>query len=106
MKNITAAEVQKLLEIGRSLHIIDVREDFEVAQGMISEAIHIPLRELPYRLSELDERIPYIFVCKAGVRSYNAATYMESVGFEAMNLSDGMLAWQGTMQLPEVEECK
>lgn len=102
MKNITAAEVQKLLETGQPLHIIDVREDFEVAQGMISGAIHISLGELPYRLSELDERIPYIFVCKAGVRSYNAATYMESIGFETMNLSDGMLAWQGTVQLPEV----
>lgn len=106
MKHITAEEVQQLLEEGETLHVVDVREDFEVAHGMIPGAMHIRLGDLPYRMSELDERIPYIFVCKAGVRSYNAATYMESVGFETTNLSDGMLGWFGPVILPEVEESK
>lgn len=106
MKHITAEEVEQLLEAGESLHVVDVREDFEVAHGMIPGAMHIPLGDLPYRMSELDERTPYIFVCKAGVRSYNAATYMESVGFETTNLSDGMMGWFGPVTLPEVGESK
>ena len=106
MKHITAEEVQQLLESGEMLHVVDVRESFEVAHGMIPGAIHIPLGDLPYRISELDERIPYVFVCKAGVRSYNAAIYMESVGFETTNLSDGMLGWFGPVTLPEMGESK
>lgn len=98
MENITAQQVQDALAAGEQLNIIDVREDFEVAYGMIPGAIHIPLGELAYRMSELDERKPYIFVCKAGVRSYHAATFMESVGFETMNLSDGMMSWQGDVE--------
>lgn len=103
MQHITAEKLQHLLEEGETLHVVDVREDFEVAHGMIPEAIHIPLGELSYRISELDQRVPYIFVCKAGVRSYNAATYMESMGFETTNLSDGMLGWLGPLTLLEVE---
>ena len=34
--------------------ILDVREDFEVAEGMIPGAIHIPMGELQARLAELD----------------------------------------------------
>lgn len=98
MENITAQQVQDALAAGEQLNIIDVREDFEVAYGMIPGAIHIPLGELEYRMSELDERKPYIFVCKAGVRSYHAATFMESVGFETLNLSDGMMSWQGELE--------
>jgi rhodanese-related sulfurtransferase len=98
MENITAQQVQDALAAGEQLNIIDVREDFEVAYGMIPGAIHIPLGELEYRMSELDERKPYIFVCKAGVRSYNAAMFMESVGFETLNLSDGMMSWQGDVE--------
>lgn len=103
MENITAQQVQDALAAGETFNIIDVREHFEVAYGMIPGAKHIPLGELEYRMSELDERQKYVFVCKAGVRSYHAATFMESVGFDTMNLSDGMMSWQGEVVLPEME---
>ncbi|SDR30640.1 hypothetical protein SAMN04489742_4821 [Arthrobacter crystallopoietes] len=38
--------------------ILDVREDFETAEGMIPEALHIPMGELNARLSELDRARP------------------------------------------------
>lgn len=41
-----------------SSRILDVREDFEVAEGMIPGALHIPVVQLQARLSELDPPFP------------------------------------------------
>jgi rhodanese-related sulfurtransferase len=38
--------------------ILDVREDFEVAEGMIPRALHLPMGQLQARLSELDPPCP------------------------------------------------
>ncbi len=35
------------------LHVLDVREDMEWQHGHIDGATHIPLRDLPARLSEI-----------------------------------------------------
>ncbi|HSL36930.1 MAG TPA: rhodanese-like domain-containing protein, partial [Arthrobacter sp.] len=45
--------------------VLDVREDFEVAEGMIPGAIHIPMGELQARLSELDAKVPVIAICRS-----------------------------------------
>lgn len=50
-------------------HILDVREDFEVAEGMIPGALHVPMAQLQARLSELDPAVPIIAVCRSGNRS-------------------------------------
>ena len=43
MDHITAEELQRKLESGEKLNLIDVREIDEVAQGKIPGAVHIPL---------------------------------------------------------------
>lgn len=100
MKTITAEQLQQKLEAGEAQHVIDVRELYEVQQGMIEGAIHIPLGDLEYRLSELDERQAYTLICKAGVRSEMAARYLESVGFDVTNVTDGMYGWMGECSIP------
>ena len=52
MKEITTTELQQKLENGETLHMVDVREEDEVATGIIPGAIHIPLGELPERFKE------------------------------------------------------
>ncbi|KWX87436.1 sulfurtransferase, partial [Paenibacillus riograndensis] len=44
---ITAQELRQRLESGEDLVLIDVREDEEVAFGMIPGAKHIPMGEIP-----------------------------------------------------------
>lgn len=66
------------LDANEDLYIIDVREDDEVAQGVIPGAQHIALGTIPERLDELDTTKPYIIVCKAGGRSANACAYLEA----------------------------
>ncbi len=44
---ITPEELQKKLENGEKLELVDVREDEEVAMGMIPGAKHIRMGDIP-----------------------------------------------------------
>jgi len=98
MKEITTAELEQKLENGETLHMIDVREDDEVAAGMIPGAIHIPLGEVPERLEELDKATPYILICRSGGRSGRAAEFLQAQGYDVTNMVGGMLNWQGEVE--------
>jgi rhodanese-related sulfurtransferase len=74
--------------------ILDVREDFEVAEGMIPEALHIPMGDLNARLNELDRSRPVIVVCRSGNRSARVADALNTAGYTADTMTGGMIAWQ------------
>ena len=73
--------------------ILDVREDFEVAEGMIPGALHIPMGQLQARLAELDPAVPVIAVCRSGNRSARVAEALNGAGFTADTMAGGMTAW-------------
>jgi rhodanese-related sulfurtransferase len=98
MKNTTAREVDALLNEGKSLNIIDVREADEVAGGKIPGAVNIPLGLIETRMNELDKRKEYIIVCHSGGRSARATQFLESKGFNVINMFGGMLAWEGNVE--------
>ncbi|WNB91554.1 rhodanese-like domain-containing protein [Bacillus sp. NEB1478] len=95
LKTIDPQKVEDLLKEGSGLNIIDVREDDEVAQGMISGAKHIPLGEVPNRLHELDQSKEYIMVCRSGKRSEKACGILSENNFKVTNMTGGMLNWKG-----------
>ncbi|WP_077211032.1 rhodanese-like domain-containing protein [Bacillus dakarensis] len=98
MKTITAKEVETLLNEGRSLNIIDVREVDEVAAGKIPGAVNIPLGLLEFRMHELDKYNKYIIVCRSGGRSSQAVGFLESYGYAVTNMTGGMMSWEGRVQ--------
>ncbi len=73
--------------------ILDVREDFEVAEGMIPGALHIPMGQLQARLSELVPAVPVIAVCRSGNRSAAVAEALNGAGYKADTMAGGMIAW-------------
>lgn len=95
MRVITAKEVENQLNQGKELNLIDVREVDEVAAGKIPGVINIPLGLLEFRMHELDQSKEYIIVCRSGARSGRATQFLEAWGFKAMNMTGGMLAWEG-----------
>ncbi|MGD6818621.1 rhodanese-like domain-containing protein [Metabacillus sp. 84] len=95
MKEMTAAEVKAKLEEGTNLNIVDVRETDEVAEGKIPNAVNIPLGLLEFRMNELDKSKEYVLVCRSGGRSGRAHQFLESQGFNVINMTGGMLAWEG-----------
>lgn len=91
-KEINPDELQALLK--ETLQLVDVRNDDEVARGVIDGALHIQLNSLPARLNELKGNIPIVFYCHSGVRSAHACAFMAEHGFTQLhNLRGGILAW-------------
>lgn len=95
MKTITTTELQEKIESGVPVQLIDVREDEEVAAGMVPEAKHIVLGTLPERVDEIDATQPVHIICRSGRRSEMACEFLESQGIEAINVEGGMLNWDG-----------
>ncbi len=95
MKTISTTELQEKIEAGEQLQLIDVREDEEVAAGMVPDAKHIALGTLPERLSEIEEGRPAHIICRSGKRSEMACEFLEANGIEAINVEGGMLNWKG-----------
>lgn len=75
-------------------HLIDVRTEAEVAQGMIDGAVHIPLHLLPLRAADIPQDKPVVIYCRTGARSSQACAFMAAQGFDNMhNLSGGLQSW-------------
>src|SRR5699024_375231 len=95
INEITPNKLQELKETNQGIEIIDVREDEEVAQGMIEGAKHIRLDKIPEEMKDLDKSKHYVLVCRSGRRSMNAALYLNENGYKVSNLVGGMLDWDG-----------
>ena len=91
MAEITVNDAQKRYTEDQ---VLDVREDFEVAQGMIPTALHIPMGQLNARVAELDKSRPIIVVCRSGNRSATVAEALNQAGYTADTMAGGMIAWQ------------
>ena len=74
-------------------HILDVREPDEVAQARIEGAQHIPLGSLAARLDEVPRDRTVYVICHVGGRSLQAAQYLEGNGFDAVNVTGGIVGW-------------
>ncbi|WP_419185665.1 rhodanese-like domain-containing protein [Ferroacidibacillus organovorans] len=97
--NMTSSDLDRRLKAGEKVVLIDVREPSEVAEGMISGAINIPLGELPDRLKEIDADKEAVIICRSGGRSTRACEILLENGFQHVkNLSGGMLGWSGDVE--------
>jgi rhodanese-related sulfurtransferase len=73
--------------------LLDVREDDEWEAGHIAGSVHIPMYELPTRLTEVPADSPLVVVCKVGGRSAQVVAWLAQQGYDATNLDGGVLAW-------------
>ena len=90
--------LKRRLDRGERIFILDVREPEEVAFAAFPRATHIPMGDIPSRLSELDPDRETVVVCHHGVRSAQVAAYLARMGFERVyNLVGGIDAWSSTV---------
>lgn len=78
--------------------ILDVREPDEIATGKIPGAYTIPLGDLRAREGELPKDETIYVVCRSGNRSQKACEYLESRGYDCVNVAGGMLAYKGPVE--------
>ncbi|MCG3400809.1 rhodanese-like domain-containing protein [Staphylococcus massiliensis] len=93
MKSITADELKDKIINNAPVNIVDVREDEEVQMGMIPDAKHIKMGEIPDNLKEFNEKDTYYIVCAGGVRSAKVVDYLNDKGIDAVNVEGGMKAY-------------
>jgi rhodanese-related sulfurtransferase len=79
---------------GDDVVLLDVREHDELAVAAVAGALHIPMREVPGRLADLDTQKPLVVMCHSGGRSRRVAEYLLGQGFTTVfNLRGGIDAW-------------
>ena len=92
------AELKRRLDRGDAITVLDVREPEELRLAAFPSAVHIPMGEIPSRLTELDPDAELVVVCHHGMRSAQVAQYLARTGFERVsNLSGGIDEWSATV---------
>lgn len=100
MKQISATELAAwLADASREKPLLlDVREPWEWNTARIEGAQHIPMREVPARVAELDPDQDVVAICHHGGRSQQVAIFLEKNGFAKVhNLQGGVDAWSRTV---------
>lgn len=90
-----ASELQKWLDEGRPVHLLDTRNNYEVEVGTFKNAL-IPdidsFRDFPAAVSRLPEDMkdePIVMFCTGGIRCEKAGPYMKQAGFNKVFQLDG-----------------
>ncbi len=94
MKELDPVETQTYLKDHPEAQLVDVREDWEYAEGHLPGARHMPLATVPERWGELDRAHPVVVVCAAGGRSAKACQFLSTQGFtDLTNVLEGTKGW-------------
>jgi rhodanese-related sulfurtransferase len=81
-------------EVPAQAYLLDVREDDEWSAGHAPQASHIPLGALGQRADQVPRDREVYVICKSGRRSAQATQALTAGGWQAINVSDGMLGWE------------
>jgi rhodanese-related sulfurtransferase len=92
---VTVADVRALQEAGRSVVLVDVRDQVEVNLGMIPGALHISRGTLE---GKIDRAVPrdakLVLYCSSGNRSLLAGDMLRQMGYgDVASLAGGIRAW-------------
>jgi molybdopterin/thiamine biosynthesis adenylyltransferase/rhodanese-related sulfurtransferase len=92
---VTPIVLKKMLDEGRDVELIDVREPFEYEICHLEGSKLVPLGQLQARAGDLSKAKTVVVYCHHGQRSANAVSYLTSAGFtDVRNLRGGIAAWR------------
>ena len=77
-----------------AVQLIDVRGRDEYDAGRIAGCRLIELGELPSEAETIDRDRPVVFYCRSGARSAMATAAFREAGYDAHNMTGGLLDWQ------------
>jgi len=82
----------------RNVVFLDVRTDKERKQSVIKGSYHIPVTSIKEKEHELKKfkDAEIICYCRTGSRSLTAASKLKKMGYNASNLSGGMIRWNAS----------
>ncbi|HMD83995.1 MAG TPA: rhodanese-like domain-containing protein [Terriglobia bacterium] len=86
-------EVHDMMQKGERFLLLDCREPWEHQTARIEGATLIPMRQIPQKLDEIPKDQPVVVYCHAGMRSFNAATWLKQQGVNALSMTGGSDRW-------------
>ncbi len=95
-ESITPAELHALMQSGREVALIDVREPVEWDIVRIDGARSIPKDRIlsGAAMADLPQHIPIVLYCKTGIRSAEVLSALVGAGFsDASHLHGGIVEW-------------
>lgn len=92
LESVSTSKLEGLLR-GKKVILLDVRTPQEYSSGHIKRARNVPLGEVASYQGPKDEKI-YV-ICQSGMRSKRAAKILTKMGYEAVNVRGGMVAYRG-----------
>ena len=92
MADYTPRQVAELLVAGE-IQLIDVRTVPEHDAGRIAGGRLIELTQLSGEAPTIDRDRPVVFYCRSGGRSAMATDAFVQAGFDAHNMTGGLLQW-------------
>lgn len=96
-KDVSNEDAKNLMAADPYLQIVDVRQNAEVARGMITGAVQMDISKPTFekQLETLDKEKPVLVYCAAGGRSKTAQEIMQEKGFKIVyNLKYGFEHWE------------
>ena len=90
-QEITVSDLALELEAGA--WVLDVREDHEFEDGHVPQVHHMPLGVVPDRYLEIPQSEKIFVICKSGRRSFSAAEFLVTKGYDAVNVEGGTDGW-------------
>jgi len=91
-EDVTPERVAEMHATGE-VQLIDVRETYERDAGHIADTRHVQFAQLSEQAQTVDRDRPVVFYCRSGGRSAVATQAFRASGFDAHNMTGGMLAW-------------
>ncbi len=94
-RRVSAGELKRWLDEGRSVTLLDTRNAFEVEVGTFENAVQIGVddfRDFPAAVERLPEALKsqtIVTFCTGGIRCEKAAPYLERAGFRDVRQLDG-----------------
>jgi rhodanese-related sulfurtransferase len=88
----TPQQVAELLADER-VQLVDVRQRHEHESGRIARSRLIELDKLAAEADSIDRSRPVVFYCRSGGRSAMATEAFAQAGFDAHNMTGGLLEW-------------
>lgn len=89
MKEISVDELARWRDEKKDFVLLDVRERVEVQTASIPDSLHIPMREIPTRIAELERERTIAVLCHHGGRSERVASFLVAQGFGDVSNVDG-----------------
>lgn len=89
----SVTELKAWRDSGETHLLLDVREPSELQICEIEGSTRIPMGQVLDHLTRLPKDQPIVVHCKMGGRSGQVAAKLRSLGYDARNLTGGILAW-------------